>query len=258
MKNTMNGLSAMFGRFAGRLFPAFLLVVLILSSGACKTEADDDNSGGSLQLPPLSISGSDSVADTYFYSLKDGQEVTGQAIYSGAWDIAINAHDNSFFFLTNSGVSAVKYTTGGKGGVWYTDNTNFNAVSGRTPPPQGEEYEPYNEDVTRYAILMSGVPLEETLNVITYLGYPSGNGLSPATPFTRQEPDQGNMPAYIPYLFNKKQAYSMVGMPPTYTPTNQVYIVKHGDGQGYSKIQLKDAFIEGTNFILEITYAPVE
>jgi hypothetical protein len=70
---------------------------------------------------------------------------------------------------------------------------------------------------------------------------------------------------YSPYLFNKKQAYTMGGgMPPKYGPTKQVYIVRHGDGERYSKLQLSEVYREpgiGNNpslFVLELRYKPVE
>ncbi|MDR0389746.1 MAG: hypothetical protein LBH73_06725, partial [Spirochaetaceae bacterium] len=69
-----------------------------------------------------------------------------------------------------------------------------------------------------------------------------------------------NLPAYIPYLFNKRQAYTMRGMPPAYNPTGQVYIIRHGDGVTYSKVQLSDVYREPgppSSFALRLTYAPV-
>jgi hypothetical protein len=49
---------------------------------------------------------------------------------------------------------------------------------------------------------------------------------------------------------------TMAGMPPAYTPTNWVYIVRHGDGDGYSKIQLVEAYIEKDDFVLKIKCVP--
>jgi hypothetical protein len=106
---------------------------------------------------------------------------------------------------------------------------------------------------------MGATPVKETLNVITYLGYNNDsepNAGTQANPFAVNSVN-GPMSSFVPYDFNKKQAYSMLGMPPSYTPTNQVYIVKHGDGQGYSKLQLTDAYIERNSFVLKINYAVV-
>jgi hypothetical protein len=249
------------GRFAGRVIPvlAVLTAALCLVFGSCETEAGEEEAFDGLVLT-LAYDGSDGE---YFYSLTDGTEITGPAgMASTAWDISVEAHDNSFFILTNSGVTAMWYGTGGQGGVWFTDSKNFNAVTSagqRVIPGSESEYAPYTEDVTRYAIVMGGTPVKETLNVITYLGYNNddeeGAGLTSTKPFTPYPMVDRN--TYVPYDFTKKQAYSMLGMPPSYTPTNQVYIVKHGDGQGYSKLQLADAYIERNSFVLKINYAVV-
>jgi hypothetical protein len=50
-------------------------------------------------------------------------------------------------------------------------------------------------------------------------------------------------------------------MPPKYTPTNQVYIVRHGDGQSYSKVQLSEVYLESGNpshFVMQVRHEPVE
>jgi hypothetical protein len=71
----------------------------------------------------------------------------------------------------------------------------------------------------------------------------------------------GQMASYIPYLFNKKQAYTMKGMPPTYTRTGQVYIVRHGDGARYSKLQLSEVYLESgspSRFVLHLRHEVIQ
>jgi hypothetical protein len=71
----------------------------------------------------------------------------------------------------------------------------------------------------------------------------------------------GDMAVYSPYDFNKKQAYRMVGMPPNYTPTSQVYIIRHGDGEQYSKVQVSEVYLESgspSHFVMRVRHAPVE
>jgi hypothetical protein len=263
MKKTTGGFSAIFGRAAGRFLPAFTALALVFTLGACTTETEEEARGYVITVN-LNYNGGD---DPWFYSLPRGDEekptdISGPAIKSGAWDIAVEAHDRSFSIRTNSGASADEYDTkgngGGNGGVWFTDKKfNTARVSDRAIPVAGGEYAeymPYTEDVACYVNLMSdGIPV--VLNVITYLGYPGGSGTA-ADPFQRNQADSGNMASFIPYSFNKKGAYTMLGMPPLYTPTNQVYIVRHGDGDGWSKIQLVDAYIENDDFILKIICAP--
>jgi hypothetical protein len=108
-------------------------------------------------------------------------------------------------------------------------------------------------------MVMAAEPVKQILNVITYAGYPSGDGLTPETRFGYHAP--GDMAVYSPYDFNKKQAYTMRGMPPNYTPTKQVYIVRHGDGVKYSKVQLSEVYREAGSpslFVMQIRHGPVE
>ncbi|MDR1507450.1 MAG: hypothetical protein LBI67_10160 [Treponema sp.] len=48
----------------------------------------------------------------------------------------------------------------------------------------------------------------------------------------------------MPYLFDRKQFFSMKGMPPNYTPNYRVYIIRHGNGTDYSKVQISDVYLE--------------
>jgi hypothetical protein len=66
---------------------------------------------------------------------------------------------------------------------------------------------------------------ENTLNVINFAGYGQGEGTA-ASPFKTLQYDQ-------------KQFY-IRGASSSYPVTNVVYIVKHGDGTHYSKIQVTE------------------
>jgi hypothetical protein len=109
-------------------------------------------------------------------------------------------------------------------------------------------------------MVMAADPVRQIMNVITYAGYPDGDGLTVETCFKYHVP--GDMAVYSPYDFNKKQAYRMVGMPPNYTPTGQVYIVRHGDGVKYSKLQVSEVYLERgadpSHFVIQVRHAPVE
>jgi hypothetical protein len=267
-KKMTGGFPAVSGRSAGRFFPALtalaLVFTLVFTAGACKTEAGEDDDGASFITLSLAYEGGD---DPWYYSLPKGNEetyteVSGPPIRSGAWDLAVEAHDRLFLIRTNSGDSAAEYKTrdggGGLGGIWFTDKS-FGAarVSDRVIPDAGNaysEYLPYTEDCIRYVNLMSP-GIKAVLNVSSYLGYPGGTGAQ-GDPFQTKEADRDNMASFVPFLFNKRGAYTMTGMPPSYTPTNRVYIVRHGDGDGYSKIQLVDAYIEKDDFVLKIKCAP--
>jgi hypothetical protein len=195
-------------------------------------------------LVKLRIYGDDG---TKYYSLDTGAEVSNPA--SKDWDIALEAHDGTFFVLTNSGVSAERAGSGGAGAVWFTEKDNFDSAGLADAVTDGlGEYASYTTDQRRYAMVMSNVA-EEYLNVMTYLGYPESdtaahNGLTEETYFKRKEPDQSGMASYVPYGFDKKQFYSMRGMPPNYTPNKRVYIVQHGSGTAYSKLQIPEVYLE--------------
>jgi hypothetical protein len=110
-------------------------------------------------------------------------------------------------------------------------------------------------------MVMAAEPVEQILNVMTYVGYPSGDGLAPGTRFEYTAPDMSNMASFRPYSFNKRHCYTMQGMPPNYEPTGQVYIVRHGDGVSYSKVQLSEVYREPGNpshFVIKLKHEGVE
>ncbi|MDR2258057.1 MAG: HmuY family protein [Treponema sp.] len=235
----------------------------------------EDEAGGvviNASLPMV-----DGFGERHYYNLSSGKEVPAPS--GDNWDIALETRDRSFFILTNSGVTAAETepASGGKGGVWFTGSTDFDAVTRADQaviPAAGGEYAAYTTDVYRWTTAMAAAPVRQNLNVTTYLGYPDlakgypktgdGSGLDAANCFRRF--DVTEMTAdYSPYLFNKKQSYLMGGgMPPEYSPTKQVYIVRHGDGVKYSKVQLSEIYREpGTTktpslFVAAVRHEPVE
>jgi hypothetical protein len=229
----------------------YLLFVILFCLAGCPVEPDTE-SGISISLL-INVLEDESGLEPYrlnhrrFFSLASGEEVTDPAvIQSNAWDIGFESHDASFFVLTNSGVTAAELGSGGAGAVWYTEQTDFAAAlrdDAVTAPP--EEYLPYIGDVTRYAKIMGANPVRETMNLMTYLGYRAGTGTE-TDPFLAEEVGSGGMSAsYSPYKFNKKACYTLgKGMPPTCTPTGRVYVIRHGDGQTLSKLQVAEVYLE--------------
>jgi hypothetical protein len=249
MKRKANSLSAICCLLSA-IFTAALFT-------GCAAEPEDR--GGNLIEISLPIDGS---GERHYYDLSSGAEVASPGMDN--WDLALEAHDGAFFVLTNSGVTAAELSSSGLGGVWFTDRADFGAVTAadqKVTPAEGSEYAAYTADVYRYTMVMAAEPVKQILNVITYAGYPSGDGLAPATRFEYNPPDQGNMASFVPYLFNKRQAYRMQGMPPNYTPTSQVYIIRHGDGQSYSKVQLSEVYLESgdpSHFVIQVRYELME
>jgi hypothetical protein len=242
------------------LFTLCFIFLLSLCFIACPTEAEEEPFDGIEIGLPIDGSGT-----RHYYRLSPRQEVTP----SGSnWDIALEAHDGAFFILTNSGDTAAALGAGasGLGGVWFTESTSFDAVTSkdqRVQSPAGDlaDLADYTTDKKRYVMVMAAEPVEQFLNVITYAGYISGNGMTPEDPFQYNAVDMSNLASFIPYRFNKREAYSMKGMPPVYTPTMRVYVVRHGDGTAYSKLQLSEIYREpGTpsRFVMKLRHGALE
>lgn len=216
---------------------AGLLLCALLFS-ACPTEADDTNTP--VPDPVISLTGGRGElelvipdGDVKFFDFADGTEVKDAAIKSRKWDIAFWA---SRLILTNSGVSADEYRSSGRGAVWHTEKTDFDSAALEDAVQDDPVYAPYHEDVLRYATGMAGYfnRYERYMNVMTYLGYPNeakNPAMDGATMAKRFEPM---------YLYDKRSFYeATVGMmPPDFRPTNRVYIIRHGDGEHYSKFQV--------------------
>ncbi|MDR2313643.1 MAG: HmuY family protein [Spirochaetaceae bacterium] len=185
-----------------------------------------------------------SSGQTKYYSLKTGTELTASG--STAWDMAFEKEDVSLVFLgpriyTNGGNTAVEKGSGGGGGVWYTDKTDFASVTLADKTAAGE-YSGLTTDAKKYVSSQyhidagTAVPAYTNMNVMTYLGYVGGDG-SGTNPYKANYPFT-NPSAYSPYEYNKKQFYKIEAVAKPFLVTNQVYIIKHGDGVGYSKVQI--------------------
>jgi hypothetical protein len=250
-------------------FPLTLLIAALLAAlllAACPQPAGDDGGDtspaqggeGSFSQVFNSFSG-DSTGDSNikFYSLSQGKVLDASKAATREWDIAM-AHGGGFFFIyTNSGTSAAKYGSGGLGGVWFTDTTGYNAVTStahRVTDFSGSyaEYKPYVTDVDRWHGSMGGT-IPSRMNIMTYYGYYSGDGLTSATGF-ELSPDAPLANEF--YEFDRRAfAYAGTVMPPEWYPTSQVYVIRHGDGLGYSKIQItRFEYHTGYTFYLTFRY----
>jgi hypothetical protein len=186
---------------------------------ACPNEPDESDDGLSLG----SVTAIENQTPEY-YSLSSGEKVDADKITSADWDIAFSF---GRMIYTNSGATEAALGSGGQGGVWATGKTDFAAVSS----PDGADFSlPYAADTERYTSPAAemGEPVLNRLNVISYAGYGKGSGDTVEDPLTD-------------YKYNAKQYYSanLSTMPPVYSMTNQVYIIKHGDGVHYSKLQIR-------------------
>jgi hypothetical protein len=217
--------------FAGALFPG------------CPTEPETGSvvDLGTLDSPITVLMN----GPTRYYSLATGKEILNPA--SADWDIAF---DYNRLIYTNSGDTAVLLGSGGQGGVWCTGSTNFAGVDSTA----GADFTiPFAQDTKRFTSPAAemGSPAENRLNVITYIGYGSGTGTIGSEPLTD-------------YQYNQYQFYNadLSTMPPVYSTTKWVYIIRHGNGTDYSKVQIVtmnsiSSAKNGNSRIYQINYAPL-
>jgi hypothetical protein len=175
-----------------------------------------------------------------YYSLSTGKTVSDPR--SQSWDVAFPGNREIW---VNAGAAAADQKSGGQGGVWYTNETDFTKATGVGDkiditadslfagiPDNGD----FNYGTPRYIWGMDAagnfVLFRKIINVISYAGYGGetveGIGLTEDKPYT-----QGAL------LYNKRQFYYNAGtMPPNFQPTLWVYIIRHGDGVHHSKFQV--------------------
>jgi hypothetical protein len=201
----------------------------------CPTEAGGGSGGLIIEVP---------AGQTKYYSLKTGMEITNAA--STAWDIAFERETGNTMsgplIYTNSGNTAAEKGSGGDGGVWYTGTTNFASVTLADRINAAGEYVGFDSDTNKKVKIeypgggggSTVYILSINMNVMTYLGYRGGSG-SAGDPYLANL--FTNPSTYVPYMFNKNQFYGMNSLTNCYT-TNQVYIIRHGDGSRYSKVQI--------------------
>jgi hypothetical protein len=230
---------------------AGLVAFLALFLSGCPLEPDDEEK----KTPPPVITLTDGRGEleltlgdgkAKFFDLATGKEVADPK--SQEWDISFYATRQ---IRTNSGVTTREYRGRGQGAVWHTEKTEFEAVVLEDAVKDDPVYTVYNEDVLRYAIGMAGysVQPDRFMNVMTYLGYPNEDE-NPTEDGTTQEK------IFKPfYLYNKRAFYeATIGkMPPDFRVTNRVYIIRHSDGEHYSKFQVTK--FERDSFAYIDTYA---
>jgi hypothetical protein len=232
----------------------FFLCIFAMTSAlfftACPTESENQG----IESPDSFNKSSDGVyvldftnkdGNTKYLSLSTGEWVDDP--YSTNWDMAF---EGTRLIYTNSGDTAKALASGGDGGVWYTNQINFDAVTCKADAIVNDTdlsiLNDYHQDAKRWTVIMSG-PRHKSLNVMTFTGYENEGSVDGKTEATRFS---------VYHKYNKKQFYqneilpdgSML-MPPNFTPTRQVYIVKHGNGVEYSKVQISEFVRDSINFI---------
>jgi hypothetical protein len=199
-----------------------LRALLFMGAGSAGPRA------GAAELKELiiEVSGGEAGTGPVYYSLRTGQPVADPA--SRDWDIAF---ERPRLIYTNSGETAAALGSGGMGGVWHTEKTDIAGTLQGDAVRNDPLYGPYNTDALRWIDgAMFKAASSRRINVMTFTGY--GNetkkdGKTKASAFSAS------------FGYNKKQFYSARGMPPAYSLTGQVYILRHGDGQGESKLRIR-------------------
>jgi hypothetical protein len=174
----------------------------------------------------IEVLGGEPGSGPVYYSLRTGRRTGNPA--SQDWDIAF---ERPRLIYTNSGETAAALGSGGLGGVWHTEKTGFAGVSQGDAIKNDPLYGPYNTDTLRW---IDGAMLKPAasrrINVMTFTGYANEakkDGNTRASAFSAS------------FSYDKKQFYSARGMPPSYRLSDRVYIIRHGDGAGESKLQIR-------------------
>jgi hypothetical protein len=213
----------------------------------CSESDDDDAPVDDYSAATRFVVVVSSPASTILYFSFENGFTTPEAVANSTdWDIAFT---NNRVIKTNSGVTASTLSSGGLGGVWYTGWTTFKNLTAL--PADADFTKPYATDISKYVNASAdaehptgnGMPTSQNpLNVMTYIGYSFGDGESDGTNYGTD----GHAP-FGGYLYNADAFYKMVeGQMGVYEPTRKVYIIKHGDGSGYTELQI-ESMETGTN-----------
>jgi hypothetical protein len=198
----------------------FLLHCLVIGAVltlfiACPSDGgDNEDSDGIIVVVSLD-------SGPKYFSLTTGKEVVGEAVHTDAWDIGFQRSRRVY---TNGGDTAAALSSGGVGAVWYTEKFNFDEASFADAVTDDTTLlKDYTVDRKRWIYSMSSTD-SISLNVIGFVGYSNESEVnSYETPWKT-------------FQYNKKQFYASR----SFDPSKRVYFIKHGDGAGYSKIQIPD------------------
>ncbi len=222
---------------------ALLTIITLLIFVSLGCEDGGSGSGGSSN-PTLTISAAD--GDPAYISLANGTILDDSAANTASWDLKFT-YDRTIH--TNSGATATLESSGGTGGVYFVDSaTTVNGVSAANLTAAeavfdgGETgWDTYKHyDDTRY--YQTQTTESTQMNVMTYHGYDSGDGLAGTTP-------------YNGYNYDADSFYHNAGgMPPTYVMDECVYIIRHGDGTKHTAVQVSALETSGSDRVYQISY----
>jgi hypothetical protein len=169
---------------------------------------------------------------TRYFSLSTGEQV---AEPSGTnWDIYFQ---ETRTVGTNSGETATQMSSGGQGGIWPTNKTDFASVTladKKEGVLDGFDYTPWHTDKIRWVANMYGYQ-QKPVNVATYVGFTVEFG----SVYAERDGRESGRNALFPSLnYDKKAYYTMFTMG-VFVPSLQVYIVRGADGVHHFKVQIQ-------------------
>jgi hypothetical protein len=218
----------MFRRFLIVMFAVCTLVFM-----GCSNDDDDDDT------PPGAVAFSVAISPggggtKYFSFARRFTDESGAvtATNNKNWDIAFST---GRYIYTNSGATATDLGSNGGGGVWYTGKTVFADV---TSAADADFAKNYAVDTKKWVGGMSSAA-EQNLNVMTFVGYGSGDGNSETTAFSASN-----------YLYDQEEYYyqqGSMGAGVSFPMRMRVYIIQHGTGSTYTKIQITEVSGSGTD-----------
>jgi len=163
------------------------------------------------------------------------------------WDIMITGQKE---ILTNSGVTATDLSSGGKGGVVFSGKTDINQDIGTvetatlfsSDPHKGFDYTYWEKSTADAEAKIA------TSNAISFPGYSSDNGRDGSTEEKAWIFGTEKNPLNADVNFSLGHAYAKwERMDPKYSDfTNNVYIIRSGDGASYYTLQIADVVYSKT------------
>jgi hypothetical protein len=216
------------------------ILCVLLFSVIVFVGCDDSSSSSDDDSITIQVSVTGSVYNSVYFDLESESSLDESEAASQNWDLRFQA---STKVCTNSGSTATEESSNGQGGVVLYSNQASASELDFTGT--------YNTDVEKY---VSGHGTTAyNFNTMSFPGYESGTGTT-GDPFSSAAMDQA-------------QFYTYDGMPPVYEMTGQEYVIRHGDGTSYSKLEflaieystetLSDNSTKKTTYYFKIKISPL-
>jgi hypothetical protein len=223
---------------------AAVSLILLLTFSCEGSSASSDSSGRGASA--LVISAAD--GDPAYVSLSSGTVLADAVADTTDWDLKFT-YDRTIH--TNSGytASASGDNSSGCGGVYYAGSaSSADGVSSatfeaaKTVFDGGESDWPTNKHFEEYHYFTPTAQMgtwEGALNIMTYHGYATGSG-------TDTDP-------WVTYEYNADGFYTSAAMG-EYIMTNNVYIIRHGDGSKHTAVQVTAMETSDNDRVYQIKY----